>query len=96
MNLDACYQVKFDYLWCACFFKVLSKLFYIYLSLKKLVNRKHFPVKEKFVLVLEKYFYFILSGKHFLEIVKNLEILYYLLIISNLVFKFLIDIYILF
>jgi hypothetical protein len=44
----------------------------------------------------EKCFPFILGGKHFPEIVKNLEISYYLLIISNLVLKPLIAIYILF
>jgi hypothetical protein len=38
----------------------------------------------------------ILSGKHFSEVVKNLEMLYYLLIISNLILKLLIAIYILF
>jgi hypothetical protein len=43
-----------------------------------------------------KYFSFILGGKHFPEVVKNLEMSYYLLIISNLVFKLLIAIYILF
>ena len=37
-----------------------------------------------------------LSGKHFPKIVKNLEMSYYLLIISNLVLKLLIAIYILF
>jgi hypothetical protein len=37
-----------------------------------------------------------LGGKHFPEIVKNLKISYYLLIISNLVLKPLIAIYILF
>jgi hypothetical protein len=37
-----------------------------------------------------------LDGKHFPEVVKNLEISYYLLIISNLVLKLLIVIYILF
>jgi hypothetical protein len=37
-----------------------------------------------------------LGGKHFPEVVKNLEMSYYLLIISNLVFKLLIAIYILF
>jgi hypothetical protein len=37
-----------------------------------------------------------LGGKHFPEVVKNLEISYYLLIISNLVLKLLIAIYILF
>jgi hypothetical protein len=37
-----------------------------------------------------------LGGKHFLEVVKNLEMSYYLLIISNLVLKLLTAIYILF
>jgi hypothetical protein len=37
-----------------------------------------------------------LGGKHFLKVVKKLEMSYYLLIISNLVFKLLIAIYILF
>ena len=37
-----------------------------------------------------------LGGKHFLEVVKNLEMSYYLLIISNLVLKLLFAIYILF
>jgi len=37
-----------------------------------------------------------LGGKHFLKIVKNLEISYYLLIVSNLILKLLIAIYILF
>jgi len=41
-------------------------------------------------------FLFILDGKHFLKVVKNLEMSYYLLIISNLVLKLLIAIYILF
>jgi len=43
-----------------------------------------------------KCFPFILGRKHFPEIVKNLEMSYYLLIISNLVLKLLIVIYILF
>jgi hypothetical protein len=37
-----------------------------------------------------------LGGKHFPKVVKNLEMSYYLLIISNLVLKLLIIIYILF
>jgi hypothetical protein len=37
-----------------------------------------------------------LGWKHFLKVMKNLEISYYLLIISNLVLKVLIAIYILF
>jgi len=36
--------------------KPLSKLSYICLPLEKLVNRKHFPVKEKFGLVFRKVF----------------------------------------
>jgi hypothetical protein len=43
-----------------------------------------------------KYFPFILDGKHFLEVVKNLKMSYSLPIISNLVLKLLIAIYILF
>jgi len=40
-----------------------------------------------------KYFLFILDGKHFPKVVKNLKISYYLLIITNLVLKLLIAIY---
>ena len=75
--------------------KPLSKLFYVYLLLEKLVNGKHFSIK-KMIWFLGKYFSFILDGKHFLKVVKNLEMLYYLLIISNLILKFFIAIYILF
>ena len=79
--------------------KVVSKLSCVCLHLGKLVNGKHFPVngkhfpvKEKLGLVSRKVF--ILDGKHFLEVVKNLEMSYYLSIISNLVLKLLIAIYI--
>jgi len=76
----------------------------VYLLLEKLVNRKYFPVNEKHFPVKKenlvwfpgKCFPFILGGKHFPEVVKNLEMLYYLLIISNLVLKLLIAIYIYF
>jgi len=44
----------------------------------------------------KKCFPFILDGKHFPEIIKNLENSYYFLIISNLALKLLIAIYILF
>ena len=81
--------------------KPLSKLSCVCLRLEKLVNEKHFPVnrkqfpvKGKFDLVSRKMFHFILGGKHFPEIVKNLKMSYYLLIISNLVLKLLIAIYI--
>jgi len=36
--------------------KPLSKLFYVCLSLEKLINGKHFPVKGKFGLVFRKVF----------------------------------------
>jgi hypothetical protein len=78
------------------FEKPFSKLSCICLSLEKLVNGKHFPVKKKFGLVSIKVFFFYFGRKYFLEVVKNLEMSYYLLIISNLVLKLLIAIYILF
>jgi len=76
------------------FGKPLSKLSCVCVTLGKLVNGKHFPVKEKFGLVYRKVFSFNL--KHFPEVVKNLKMSYYLLIISNLILKLLIAIYILF
>jgi len=82
--------------WKVVFRKSLSKLSCVYLSIGKLVNGKHFPVIEKFSLVFRKVFFFYFERKNFLEVVKNLEISYYLLIISNLVLKLLIAIYILF
>jgi hypothetical protein len=70
---------------------------------KKLINKKYFPVNEKHFLVKknlawfpEKYFPFILDGKHFPEVIKNLEMSYYYLILSNSILKLLIVIYILF
>jgi hypothetical protein len=74
--------------------KPLSKLSCVCLPLGKLVTGKHFTVKGKFGLISRKVFSFYF--KHFLEAVKNLEMSYYLLIISNLVLKLLIAIYILF
>jgi hypothetical protein len=77
--------------------KLLSKLSYVCLLLGKLVNGKHFPVKGKFGLVSRKVFSWkIWTENTFLKVVKNLEMSYYLLIISNLVLKLLIAIYILF
>jgi hypothetical protein len=62
------------------------------LLLKKLFNEKYFLVK-KINLIFRKVFFFILSRKHFSEIIKNLKISYYLLIITNLILKLLITIY---
>jgi len=79
--------------------KVISgKLFFkpssVCLPLGKLVNRKHFFIKEKFGLISRKVFFpFILGGKHFSEVVKILKISYCLLIMSNLILKLLIAIY---
>ena len=54
--------------------KTLSKLSCVCLPLEKLINGKHFPVKEKFGLVFRKVFCLEnLGEKHFLEVVKNLE-----------------------
>ena len=54
--------------------KPLSKLFCVCLLLEKLVNGKHFPVKEKFGLVFKKVFCLEnLGEKHFPEVVKNLK-----------------------
>jgi hypothetical protein len=53
-----------------------------------------FQSKENLAWFLGKCFPFILDGKHFPEVVKNLEMSYYLLIILNLVLKLLIAIYI--
>jgi hypothetical protein len=50
------------------------------LLLEKLVDGKHFSIKEKFDLIFRKIFFFILGGKHFSEVVKKLKISYYLLI----------------
>jgi hypothetical protein len=76
--------------------KLLFKFFCVYLSLEKLVNRKHFSIKKNLTWFSGKCFPFILNGKHFLEVMKNLEMSYYLLIISNLILKLLIAIYIIF
>jgi len=44
--------------WKLVFEKSLFKFFCVCLSLEKLVNRKHFPVKEKFGLISRKIFSF--------------------------------------
>jgi hypothetical protein len=68
----------------------------LYLFIFKKISGKHFSIKKNLISFLEKYFSFILGEKHFPEVVKNLEISYYLLIISNLILKLLIAIFILF
>ena len=51
--------------WKIVFWKLLSTLFCVCLSLEKLVNGKHFPVKEKFGLVSRKVFSFYFGRKTF-------------------------------
>ena len=59
--------------------KPLSKLSCVCLPLGKLVNEKHVPVKGKFGLIFRKVFSLKIwavenfGGKHFPEVVKNLE-----------------------
>jgi len=45
------------------FWKSLFKLSCVCLSLEKLVNEKHFPVKEKFGLIFRKIFFFYFGQK---------------------------------
>jgi hypothetical protein len=49
--------------WETTFRKLFSKLSCICLSLEKLVNEKHFPVKRKFGLVSRKIFFFYFGRK---------------------------------
>jgi hypothetical protein len=66
-------------------------------DIRKVGQRKTLFSQRKIWLGFQKSVFFEnLGGKHFLEVVKNLEMSYYLLIISNLVLKLLITIYILF
>ena len=78
------------------FLEITFQTLCVCLSLEKLVNGKHFPVKGKFGLVSRKVFSFYFGRKTLPKVLKNLEMSYYLLIISNLVLILLIDIYILF
>jgi len=66
-------------------------------DIRKVGQRKTLFSQRKIWLGFQKSVFFEnLGGKHFSEVVKNLEMSYYLLIISNLVLKLLITIYILF
>ena len=76
--------------------KSLSKLSCVYLPVGKLVNGKHFPVKEKFGLVFKKVFSWKIWGENTFRKLWKIYKYHYLLIISNLILKLLIAIYILF
>jgi hypothetical protein len=66
-------------------------------AIKKIGQQKILSSQRKIWLGFqESIFLKNLGGKHFPEVVKNLEMSYYLLIISNLILKLLIAIYVLF
>jgi hypothetical protein len=51
-----------------CFFEILIfKFFYVCLLLEKLVNKKYFPVEEKFGFIFRKVFFFYFGWKTFFE-----------------------------
>jgi len=79
------------------FWKIIFQTFLCLFAIMKVGQRKTFFSKRKIWLGFqESVFLKNLGGKHFPEVVKKLEMPYYLLIISNLIFKLLIVIYILF
>jgi len=89
-------------LWCVCFpesgfQETTFQIFLCLFAIRKVGQRKTLSSQRKIWLSFQKsVFLFILGGKHFPEVVKNLEMSYYLLIISILVLKPLIAMYILF
>jgi hypothetical protein len=79
------------------FLEITFQIFLCLFVVKKVSQRKTLSSQKKILLGFqESVFLFILGGKHFSKVVKNLKISYYLLIISNLVLKLLIALYILF
>jgi len=84
--------------WNFLFEKLLFEIFYVCLSVIRKVGqwKTLFSQRKIWLGFQESVFLENLDKKHFLKVVKNLEMLYYLLIISNLVLKLLIAIYILF
>jgi len=79
------------------FRETIFQTFMCLFDIRKLGQRKTLSSQRKICLGFqESVFLENLSGKHFPEVVKNLKMSYYLLIISNLVLKLLITIYILF
>jgi hypothetical protein len=79
------------------FWKITFQTFMCLFAIRKVGQRKTLSSQRKIWLGFQKsVFLENLGGKHFPKVVKNLKISYYLLIISNLVLKLLIAIYILF
>jgi len=90
------------YLSYVCFFEftfreITFQTFLCLFAIRKVGQRKTLSSQRKIWLGFqESVFLKNLDRKHFSEVVKNLEMSYYLLIISNLILKLLIAIYILF
>ena len=90
------------YLGYVCFFEftfweTTFQTFLCLFAIRKVGQRKALSSQRKIWLGFqESVFLKNLDRKHFSEVVKNLEMSYYLLIISNLILKLLIAIYILF
>jgi hypothetical protein len=79
------------------FLKITFQIFLCLFVIKKIDQRKTLYSQKKILFGFqESVFLFILDGKYFSKVVKNLKISYYLLIILNLVLKLLIALYILF
>ena len=79
------------------FEKLFFKFFLCLFAIKKIDQQKTFSSQRKIWLGFQKsVFLENLDGQHFSEVVKNLEMSYYFLLISNLVLKLLIAINILF
>jgi hypothetical protein len=77
------------------FWKITLQTFLCLFVIRKVGQRKTLYSQRKIWLGFqENVFLKNLDGKHFPEVVKNLEMSYYLLIISNLILKLLIAIYI--
>jgi len=79
------------------FWEIIFLIFLCLFTIRKVDQWKiHSSQKKIWLSFQESVFLKNLDGKHFSKVVKNLKISYYLLIISNLVLKLLIAIYILF
>ena len=76
------------------FREIIFETFLCLFTIKKVGQRKTLSSQRKIWLGFQKsVFLKNLGGKHFLKVVKNLEMSYYLLIISNSILKLLIAIY---
>jgi hypothetical protein len=66
------------------FLKIIFQIFLYLFTIRKIDQRKIFFNQKKIWLGFQESLSIYFDGKHFSEVVKNSEISYYLLIISNL------------